>query len=257
MVKAKAVQATKIKRKNWYSILAPKEQNTVVLGETFVAEPEAAVGRVIHANLKIITDNLRDQNAYLTFKINAFVGKNLQTEVSGFYLTPPSIRKIMRRNTSRIDESFVVTTKDSKNIRIKPIAVTIHKTVRSIESALRETMKNTVAREAAESTFIEFIQRLITHQLQNTVKKRLTKVYPLRAFDIKNAELARAGRAVKAKAEEETVKEEDENILQADEDQSKKVKKKKKLVSEEMAEEFSQPAQAEPEGTEDFGEEAK
>jgi len=85
----------------------------------------------------------------------------------------------------------------------------------------------------------------------------LTKVYPLRAFDIKNAELARAGRAVKAKAEEETVKEEDENILQADEDQSKKVKKKKKLVSEEMAEEFSQPAQAEPEGTEDFGEEAK
>src|SRR3989344_5496910 len=133
-MKAKAVQVTKTKRKDWYSIIAPKEQNAVVLGETFVSEPESAVGRITHANLKLITDNMRDQNSYLTFKINSYAGKNFHTELTGYYLTPPSVRKITRRNTSRIDESFVVTTKDSKNILVKPIAITIKKTVRSIES---------------------------------------------------------------------------------------------------------------------------
>ena len=268
-MKAKAVQVTKIKRKNWYSILAPKEQNNVLLGETFVAEPESAVGRIIHANLKIITDNLRDQNAYVTFKINAFADKNLQTEVTGFYLTPPSIRKITRRSTSRIDESFVVVTKDRRKIRIKPIAVTIKKTVRSIESALRETMRNAVAREAMETTFIEFIQKIIVHQLQNTVKKRLTKVYPLRAFDIKQVESARAGKAVKAKEEKEEQKKEKETDIQANDEQQKKVKKKKKSVSEEMVEDLTRNTETEnteesteaanvqapePEGTENFGE---
>jgi len=259
MVKAKAVTVQKVKKKSWVSIFAPAAQNNLVLGETYVTEPEAALGRVIHANLKTLTDNMRDQSIYLTFKISSVDGKNLQTEVTGYYITPSNLKKITRRNTSRIDESFVVTTKDGKNIRIKPVIVTLHKAVRSLESALRREMKLAVAREVSAVTFNDLIVVLVNHQLHNAVKKRLNKIYPVRALEIKTVEFTRTGKPV------EVVPLADEPMSESQEQApEKKTKKKKKTVSEEMLEELQGPvdeaavseirAQEEAADTEDFGE---
>ena len=266
MVKAKAVTAPKIKKKQWVSIVAPAAQNNLVLGETYVTEPEAALGRVIHANLKNITDNMRDQSIYLTFKITQVAGKNLQTEATGYYVMPSSLKKITRRNTRRIDESFVVKTKDGQSVRIKPVIVTTHKTVRSIESALRLEMKRSFAREVVQVSFPELLQKLINHAIIATVKKKISKIYPVRALEIKIVELARSGKAVEVPTEEAT---EEATEVAATEEKSEekklKGKKKKKTISEEMLEELQGEvdeaavseirAQEEAADTEDFGEE--
>ncbi|HLC19595.1 MAG TPA: hypothetical protein VJK72_01660 [Candidatus Nanoarchaeia archaeon] len=260
MVKAKAVTTPKIKKKQWCSIFAPAALNSLVLGETFVSEPEAAIGRVIHANLKSLTDNMRDQSIYLKFKITQVVGKNLQTEVIGYYVMPSSLKKITRRNTRRIDESFVVKTKDGQSVRIKPVIVTTHKTVRSIESALRREMRGSFAREVSVVTFSELLQKLVNHAIVISVKKKLSKIYPVRALEIKIVELARVGKPVEVPSEEPVPVEE-----QKTEEKKVKGKKKKKTISEEMLEELQGEvdeaavseirAQEEAADTEDFGEE--
>ncbi|MBS3138640.1 hypothetical protein J4207_02940 [Candidatus Woesearchaeota archaeon] len=261
MVKAKAVTTPKIKKKQWCSIFAPAAQNSLILGETFVSEPEAAIGRVIHANLKSLTDNMRDQSVYLKFKITQVAGKNLQTEAIGYYVMPSNLKKITRRNTRRIDESFVVKTKDGQSVRIKPVIVTTHKTVRSIESALRREMRGSFAREVSVVTFSELIQKLVNHAIVTTVKKKLSKIYPVRALEIKIVEIARVGKPVEVPSEEP------EQPVDEQKTEEKKVKgkKKKKTISEEMLEELQGEvdeaavseirAQEEAADTEDFGEE--
>ena len=249
MAKARAVVAVKVKKKVWHTIIAPKEQNNAVLGETYVSEPQVAIGKTVHANLRTITDNMRDQNVYLKFKITQLAGQNLQTEVTGYYMTPSSLRKLTRRNSLRIDDSFVVATKDAKKVRIKPIAVTRHDTVHSIGTAIRKEMRNFIAREIAKIEFNELIGELVSHQLQNASKKKLSKVYPLRAVEIKVLEFAKEGKAVKATEEDETAEEKPKK--------EKKEKKKKKTVSEEMLEEFATEEEQKAAESETFGEEEK
>ncbi len=245
MAKARAVVTTKIKKKTWHTILAPKEQNNVVLGETYISEPQVAIGKTVHANLRTITDNMRDQNVYLKFKITQLAGQNLQTEVTGYYMTPPSLRKLTRRATLRIDDSFVVVTKEGKKVRIKPLAVTRHDTVHSIGAAIRKEMQNFIAREVAKIDFNELITRLTSHQLQAAAKKKLSKIYPLKAVEIKVLEFAKEGKAVKA-TEEAEVEEKPQK--------KKQERKQKKTVSEEMAEEFGIEEEKKEE-SETFGEE--
>lgn len=249
MAKAKAVTVTKVKKKAWYSILAPQAQNSVMLGETYVTETGAAVGRIIHAPLKAITDNMQDANIYLKFKITQADGQNLQTEIRGYYLTPPSIKKMSRRNTVRLDDSFVVATKDGKKLRIKTIAVTIHMAVRSVCSALLRSSREYIAREAAASDFQELIQKLINRSIHAGVKKHVSKIYPIRAFEVKVVEFAREGKIVVPKAEEKASEEEEPT----EQEPKKKSEKKKKSVSEEMMEEFA--GDEEVEESETFGEE--
>ncbi len=252
MAKAKAVTVTKIKKKIWYPILAPKAQNSIPLGETYVTEVGAAVGRMIHSPLKILTDNLHDQNIYLKFKITGAEGNNLQTEVMGYYLTPPSIKKMARRNTVRLDDSFVVVTKDGKKVRIKTVAVTIHMAVRSVCSSLLRAMRDAIAREAAQSDFQELIQKLVSRHIHNAVKKHVSKIYPIRAFEVKVVEFAHEGKPVAAKEERKEEAEEEQP-----EEKLTKKKKEKKTVSEEMIEEFASEEEQAVEESETFGEEEK
>jgi len=233
MAKARAVTVTKVKKKAWHTILAPKEQNNALIGETYVTAPEVAIGRTIHANLKTVTDNLRDQNAYLTFKVTQIAGKNLNTEVTGYYLTPASIKKTTRRNTSRVDDSFVVETKDGKKVRIKPVAITLHKTVHSVKTAMRKKMRNTIANEIAGMEFNTLIQSLINRRFQNGLKKKISKVYPVRGLQIKDLSYAKkAKNLVKGKEEVEDKK--------PAEPKKAKVKKEKKSLSEEMVEDLKE-----------------
>jgi ribosomal protein S3AE len=242
MAKAKASTTPTAKKKRWCAILAPKAFNQVELGKTYVTEPESAVGRVVRFNLKDITNNLRDQHIYLLFKIIKNDELTLITEVAGYYLTRAAMKRITRRGTRRVDDSFVVVTKDEKRVRIKPLMITIHNTVHSVTTALRGKLRSQLALDVSKLTFTELIQRLTSRQIQNELKKKLSKIYPLKSFEIKIAEFARAGKA--EKAGEEIVEEKQTKEV-------KKVKTPKKSVSEEMVEEMTKARD-----TESFGEEA-
>ncbi len=261
MVKAKAaVSAVKIK-KNWHSILAPKRFNSAVLGETFVSELAAAVGRIVHFNLKDITDNIKDQSVYLRFRISGVAGNNLDTEVIGYYIMPSALRKLTRRNANRLDESFVVVTKDGKRVRIKPTIVTAYKTVRSVCSAVRKAVSEQMAREVAKVEFEQLVEDVVTHKLQSEVKKKCSKVYPIKIIEIRILEFAREGKAVKVKEEKEEVKEEKkaEEVSETKEETPKKAMKKK-TVTEEMQEDLQKEdseVEVAQEVSENFGEEVQ
>ncbi len=270
MAKAKATVAPAVKKKNWYPILAPKELDNAELGQTYVTDPAVAVGRVVHANLKDITGDMRDQNTYVKFKITANEGASLRTDVIGYYIVPAALKRLARRNTTRIDDSFVVLTKEGQRIRIKPLLVTFHKSVHSVATALRQKVRGDIARMVGKGTFLELVQQLTSRSMQSELKKRLSAIYPLKTVEIKIVEFAREGKAEKA-GEEPT-----EEAKPGAADESPKKKARKRTVTEEMqgemegeqqsageqeaggaAEPAAPPSEPEPaiEDTETFGEE--
>ena len=67
---------------------------------------------------------MKDQNAYVCFKLDAIEGNVLKASAIGYELTATHVKKLVRKNTDRIDDYFTFTTKDRKNIIVKTLIIT-------------------------------------------------------------------------------------------------------------------------------------
>ena len=97
MVKVKTV------KKQWYSIIAPKLFNNVVLGETLVYEPEKMVGKCLKQNLMNLTNDIKRQNINVNFEIVNVENGKAHTEIIGYNMVTSSVKRFVRRNVEKID----------------------------------------------------------------------------------------------------------------------------------------------------------
>lgn len=166
-------------RKIWYRIVGPKLFGQMELGETYLASPEGAMGRNLKINLKDLTGNMKDQNAYVKFTIDELEGTTLKASTSGYELTATSVKRAVRKNTNRLDDYLVFKTKDGKNVVIKTLLVTQIKAQRSVRKQLRQKMKVFLADEVKNNTFETVVANLVSRKTQMTLKKILYKIYPV------------------------------------------------------------------------------
>ena len=178
-------------RKIWYRIVGPKLFGQMELGETYLASPETAMGRNIKINLKDVTGNVKDQNAYVKFTIDQIDGTTLRASVSGYELTATSVKRMVRKNTNRLDDYLVFRTKDGKNVVIKTLVVTQSKAQRSVQKQLRQKMKAFLAEEVKNNTFETVVGNLVSRKTQMTLKKMLYKIYPINEAAVRVLEFAR------------------------------------------------------------------
>ena len=75
MAKAQKLEGAVKARKRWFDVLATKDFNETVIGETPALAPEQIVGRVISVNLMNITGNIKKQNINVKFKITGIRDK--------------------------------------------------------------------------------------------------------------------------------------------------------------------------------------
>jgi len=188
-------------KKVWYRIVGPKLFGQMDLGETYLASPEGAVGKNLKINLKDITGNVKDQNAYVKFAINEIDGTTLRASVSGFELTATYVKRMVRKNTNRLDDYLIFKTKDGKNVIIKTLLVTQNKAQRSVQKQLRQKMKQFLAEEVKNNTFETVIGNLVSRKTQMTLKKLLYKMYPVNEAAVRVLGFAR-NNAVEMKVEE-------------------------------------------------------
>ena len=232
MAKAKAKVTAKIKKKFWYPILAPKIFNNSKIGEIYLTEAAQATGRSFWHGLKDLSENMRDQNVYLCFKIKNALNNSLNTEIIGYRLTPTSIKKMVRRNNDRSDDSFIVLTSDNRKVRIKTLILTAHKTKHSNSTRLKNAMIKKLTEEVKKINFGNLVDKLISHKLQMEIKKFLTKIYPVKAFQVKFMGLDRE----KIPGQEEPEEAVEEAVEEIKEEPKKTVKKAVKEVEEKVVE---------------------
>lgn len=181
----KKVSKIKTKKKVWYKIIAPKIFGKKEIGESYLTSPDAAVGRVLKINLRELTGNMKDQHAYVRFKITGVDGSTLQTETIGYELVPAFVKRIVRKNTSRIDDYLTFTTKNGDDVVLKTLIVTSKRTQRSTRKELRVKLAEILGKDIGSADYDTLCSNLVGNKIRFGLKKQLAKVYPLREVTIR------------------------------------------------------------------------
>ncbi|MFW6014120.1 MAG: hypothetical protein ACOCQG_03005 [Candidatus Nanoarchaeia archaeon] len=193
MAKAKAKKSSKEtlkwKKKKWVKIVAPKEFKSASLGESLVMAPENLVGRTVESNLMTITGDMKKQNINVKFSINGIKDGQAVTELRSYGVIPSAVKRMVRRTRDRIDQSFIVETKDGFKMRVKPILITASNTSNSVLNMLRKKTEDLITKHLSKTNKEDLVTEILNHKLQNELKKLLKNVYPLRVCEIRKIEV--------------------------------------------------------------------
>lgn len=222
---AKETTTLKKKKKNWYTIVAPKVLNNVSLGETYVYNKENIIGKTMKLNLSTFTNDMRRQNLDVKFQIIAFADNKATTTITGLALTQSYMKRLVRRGRDKVDDSFLVKSKDGKVIRVKPLMVTNSRTSMSVNSRIRLEARKILARYVNSKNYEDFFHDVMMIKLQKEMKEALSKIYPLKQFEIRQALLAKK------------TKQRLSEVVETDEKKKPTEKKSSKTNSEDKVEE--------------------
>lgn len=188
-VKKKDKDVSKWKKKKWFPIIAPKMFDNTVLGETVTFDSSEVVGKAVMVNLMNLTGEVKNQNVNVRFKVRNVVEGKGQTEVIGYTLSPSFIKRVVRRRHSRVDARYKIKTKDNKELIIKPLVITRNKANRSEVGALKSTVLETLHAAAESSNYDDFIKNIMHYRFQLDMRKKLSKIFPVKTFEIKKMDL--------------------------------------------------------------------
>ena len=185
----KKVSRIKTKKKIWFKVVAPKLFGNKEIGESYLPNVEKALGRTMQVNLRNLTGNVKDQNSYVSFSIDKAEGSTLRTETIGFWLTPQHVKRAVRKNTARMDDYFVLKTKDGKTLIAKTLMISRARLQRSLKSSLRKQLGEALKAEVAKNTLDGVVSLIIGYKLQAGIKKKLGKLTPLKEVAIRSLQL--------------------------------------------------------------------
>ncbi len=233
---AKATTAVVIKKKKWVQIIAPKLFSEQVLGESFVGEVDELMGRSAKVSLMVLTNDPQKQAISVSFKVIGVDNGRAVTELVSYKLLPAAAKKLMRRRRSKIDDSFVIETKDKKVLRVKPMIVTRTRARGAVMAALRMLERAYIAKMVSQMDMDTFVREVVQKKLQQGLGQALRKLCPVGVCEIRQFEIISA----------EKVKEFGIKIMLPPE-------KLPDLTSRRKKEEL-QADQPSPQGSENFGE---
>lgn len=177
------------KRKKWHRVLAPKLFNEMVIGETPALEPNMLVGRTLKINMVTLTGDMKKQMFDVVFEIEKVMGDTAYTIIKRYEMSPAAVRRFVRRDRNRVDDSFICKTADNKIVRIKPFMVTFSKTSNSVLNSIRKKSSEFIARGVATMSYDDLCREIVNYSLQKALREMISKVYPLRFCDIRVLEL--------------------------------------------------------------------
>lgn len=182
-----AEQIVKLKKKQWYPIIAPKQFDNVVLGETLVYEPSAMLGKTLSHSLMNLINDTKRQNISIHFKVVEIEDNKAKTSIIGYEIIPSSVKRFVRRSSEKMDISFTCETADNVFLRIKPLIITKADIKGSIAAKLRNSVIQFLIKSIKKMAYDELINDLISRKIQAMMKESLNKVYPLKVCEIRYA----------------------------------------------------------------------
>lgn len=99
-------------------------------------------------------------------------------------ILPYFIRRMMRKGTNYVEDSFSVECKDAR-IRIKPFLITRKKVSRAVRKTLREKAKEELTKYVKDKKAEEIFKDILNNKIQKSLSLKLKKIYPLSLCEIR------------------------------------------------------------------------
>lgn len=143
-------------------------------------KPEELKGRKIKFDLtKILKGKNCEGRFVVKEKNNQLIG-----EIYEFKLHPSYIRRLIGRNISIVEDSFICKTKEGDFI-VKPFLITRKKVHKSVRKALRDEAKEFLIKDLENKTRTNLFQEVILATIQKQLSKKLKKIYPLAVCELR------------------------------------------------------------------------
>lgn len=168
---------TKSVKKKFFEVKLPLTTTKVhILGYT----PEELEGRVIKLDL---TRNLRGKSIELKARIKNVSG-SLEGVPMSMEVMPAYIRRVIRKGTDYVEDSFETECKDAK-LRVKPFMITRKRVSRSIRRELRDLTKKHLEAHLKVRSAEEAFSEITSNKMQKELSLKLKKIYPLAFCEIR------------------------------------------------------------------------
>jgi len=131
-----------------------------------------------------LTRLLRGKSILLKLKVKV-EGDKAIAEPKELKVMPYFIRRMMRKGTNYVEDSFSAKCKDAV-LRIKPFLITRKKVSRSVIKALREKAKEELINYVKTRDIKTLFDEIMKNKIQKFLSLKLKKIYPLSLCEIRS-----------------------------------------------------------------------
>ncbi len=165
------------KKKRFFDVEIPIINKTTNL---LAFEPKELDNKFITYDLTRI---LKGKNIILQLK-TLLKGDELTSTPRGLKILPVYIKRMIRKGTNYVEDSFVADCKDAK-LEIKPFLITRKKVSRVVRKALREKVREELGNYIESKGYEEVFDDILRNKLQKEISLKLKKVYPLSLCEVR------------------------------------------------------------------------
>jgi len=187
-------QKDKWKSKRWFSIRAPRNPWSFrVIGETLAEEPEMLIGRNFEIMQNELDGDFSKMHVKIRFRVVDVLGTDALTEFIGHQMMQDHIRRQIRRDRGKIDDTVDVVTEDGYYVRFKPLILTRERAKSSQKNEIRAIARNIILKTGASSTWVGMQKSVMDGELEAKIKEGASKITPIRAVMIRRTQLIQSG----------------------------------------------------------------
>ena len=187
-------QKDKWKSKRWFSIRAPRNPWSFrVIGETLAEEPEMLIGRNYEIMQNELDGDFSKMHVKIRFRVSDVLGSDAITEFIGHQMMQDHVRRQVRRERGKIDDTVDVVTEDGFYVRFKPLILTRERVKSSQKNEIRSVARDTILKAGASSTWVSMQKSVMDGELEALIKEEASKISPIRMVMIRRTQLIQSG----------------------------------------------------------------
>lgn len=171
----------KTSKKEFFEVKVPMTATKIQLYGSSIEELD---GKIVKLDL---TRSLRGRS----FELNLRVKKKkneLEGEPISLWLAGSYIRRMIRKGTDYVEDSFVAECKDYKAI-VKPFLITRNKVSRAVRKELRNQARKNLEAHIKTRDARELFTEIMTNKMQKELSMKLKEIYPLALCEIRAFEI--------------------------------------------------------------------
>ena len=235
-------QRDKWKSKRWYSIRAPRNPWSFrVIGETLAEEPEMLVGRNYEIMQNELDGDFSKMHVKIRFRVTEVLGNDAITEFIGLQMMQDHVRRQVRRDRGKIDDTIDVVTEDGFYVRFKPLILTVGRVKSSQKNQIRTIARESILKAGASSTWVAMQKSVMDGELEAKIKEEASQISPIRMVMIRRTQLIQSGVTINDGPTLEQIKAEEE---------AQKASIDEEIEESEIAEDAVDEDEANPDGEE-------
>ena len=156
-------------------------------------EEEMLVGRHYEILQYELDGDFSKMNVKVKFRISEVIGSDALTEYIGHELLKDHIRRQVRRERGKIDDTIDLVTKDGYYIRVKPMMITRNRIKASQKQEMRTQARDLIIKFGATTTWIDMQKATLDGTLETQIREAVSKIQPVRDVMIRRTQLIQSG----------------------------------------------------------------